>query len=169
MQFINDMKITQTAGFAYKSYKKMAADDGPCWSASIWLEGKKIGEVSDGGFGGPLNIEMPEAEMDRLVEALKAAGYVLDLRIEGTEIVLDEPKNNHDWLELVLPDLADSYDALKYWKSKCKTKIIFRKKGAKPDELLEYKKVYTEEFAAGIRKHYGDDLDMILNEAIAGL
>jgi hypothetical protein len=72
-------------------------------------------------------------------------------------------------LELVLPDLANCYDDLKYWKTQCRAKIIFRKKGAKQDELVENKRQYSEEFAAAMRKHYGDELDMILNEVLAGL
>lgn len=170
MEFITELKIAKAAGFEYKKYKVIGTDDGACWSAEIWLEGKKIGEVSDGGFGGPLNIDVPETDMDQLVEAFKSAGYVLDLRVPHTNYVLDEPKNSHGWLELVLPEMANHYDSLKHWKTQCKRKINIQVKAGKEKEnCLFYSQVYTPELAEQVRKQQGDNLLLIINEEIAAL
>lgn len=170
MEFINELKIAKAATFLYKKYKAIGTEDGACWSADVYLNGVKIGAVFDGGTGGPLQIDIPEADMDRLVEAFKKAGYVLDLRVPGTEYILDEPKNSHEWLELVLPEMANHYDTLKYWKSQCKRKIIVQvKKGPEKENLLTYSQAYTPELAVQVRKQQGDELLMILNEEIVGL
>jgi len=173
MQFITDLKAAQAAKFSFERYKVGAGtemgDGAPRWSADVMLAGVKIGSVNDDGDGSPCTIGIPVAEQDRLVAALKAAGYVLDLKVPGTTYVLDEPKTSHDFLDLALQEFANHYDTLKFWKSKCKTKSIFRLKGAQPDDFLHFKEKCSVEVGAMIRKRYGDELDLIMNEAIAGL
>ncbi|MGE8063814.1 hypothetical protein [Pseudomonas sp. NPDC089569] len=173
MEFITDLKTAQAAKFAFKKYKVGAGtemgDGAPRWSADVILDGKKIGTVNDEGDGSPFNIDIPVPEQDLLVAALKAAGYVLDLKVPGSKHVLNEPKDSYEYLTLALNDFADHYDELKYWKSRCKNKIVARRKGDKEREHAFYSLVYTEELAAEVRKAEGDNLVMIVNEAIAGL
>ncbi|MDF9779016.1 hypothetical protein [Pseudomonas baetica] len=173
MQFITDLKTAKAAGFCFKKYKVGAGsemgDGAPRWSADIILAGKKIGSVNYEGDGSPFTIDIPVPEQDRLMAALKAAGYVLDLNVPDTECVLDEPKNSSEYLTLAFDDFAGHYDELKYWKSRCKGKIVVRLKGDTARKHFFYPQVYNEDLAAQVRKAQGDNLVMIVNEAIAGL
>lgn len=173
MEFITDLKTAQAASFCFKKYKVGAGsemgDGAPRWSADVILAGKKIGSVNDEGDGSPTTIDIPVPEQDRLVAALKAAGFVLDLKVPGTEHVIDEPKDSHEYLNLALHDFADHYDELKYWKSRCKNKVVVRLKGHKAREHSFYSLAYSEEFAAQVREAQGDNLVLIVNEAIVGL
>ncbi|MHC5194776.1 hypothetical protein ACYSUW_13575 [Pseudomonas frederiksbergensis] len=173
MQFITDLKTAQSAEFCFKKYKVSAGsemgDGAPRWSADVILAGVKIGSVNDEGDGSPFTIDIPVPDQDRLVAALKAAGYVLDLKVPGTEYVLDEPKDSSEYLTLALDDFAGHYDELKYWKSRCKSKIVVRLKGDKGREHTFYPLVYSEDLAAQVRKAQGDNLVMIVNEAIVSL
>lgn len=173
MQFITDLKTAQYAKFCFKKYKVSAGsemgDGAPRWSADVILAGVHIGSVNDEGDGSPFTIDIPVPEQDRLVAALKAAGYVLDLKVPGTEYVLDEPKDSSEYLTLAFDDFAGHYDELKYWKSRCKGKIVVRLKGDTARKHMFYPQVYNEDLAAQVRKAQGDNLVMIVNEAIAGL
>lgn len=173
MQFITDLKTAQTAGFSLSKIKTgegtEMGDGAPAWSADVIFAGKKIGSANHNGDGAPASIDISEPDQDRLVVALKAAGYVLDLTVPDTKYVLDEPTTSYGYLELAFPHFVDQYNELKFWKGKCKTKSIFRLKGAKPEGFLHFNEKYSEEMGAMLRKRYGDELDLILNEAIASL
>lgn len=105
-----------------KNISKFRTDDGYAWSASFYLNGKKIGTAQNSGHGGPTNL--CHIDDDALKEILAFANVTSphnDYEFERAESVL----------EAVMWDVVDQ----RHTKSLLKRKVVARM----PDGIFEWK------------------------------
>ena len=131
------------------------------FTASLWVNGKRVGYLKNTGQGGPTNIDL---------YIMKDGGIV---RSDYTFDDLDEyVKESHSDLEyceveFFLYSLICDEDERRENKKLCRKRTVIRKPGCeyKEGEYEMYKIPYTPEFAVRIRKELGEDT-YILNEHI---
>ena len=131
------------------------------FTASLWVNGKRVGYLKNTGQGGPTNIDL---------YIMKDGGIV---RSDYTFDDLDEyVKESHSDLEyceveFFLYSLICDEDERRENKKLCRKRSVIRKPGCeyKEGEYEMYKIPYTPEFAVRIRKELGEDT-YILNEHI---
>jgi hypothetical protein len=123
----------------------------PCYSASIYLDNKRIGVVRNDGCGGCNCYDW------------------LDYKA-GREIERQEPD-----LDDIIFDLCNQADELKQLKRLCKTQILFQLKSENYEEgqyrslKPKYKgNPWTPAAKKYLQEKYGDDLGRIINEEIHG-
>lgn len=165
MKFIAILKQAKAAAIQLKNLKSMPTHDGEAWSCTVYLNGIKLGPVFEGGHGGCIEVDFSEAQQQALVDRLKAVGYELDL--VHPQFTLDAPTTAYGYLELSLPDISAAFEELKVVKRKLKKNTLYRLKSQKPDDYMISKTPFSPDVAAKLRKHYGDDLDIIFNEELA--
>lgn len=132
------------------------SDETTCFSATIYIDGKRAGEVVNRGCGGPNEYAFPDRELHKQFDAFCES-------LPPTE-------------EYALPMDADLYlDNLLYaWQDKqllkrqCKKTTLFRLKGElyKKDEWQTVKSAYNVKVKEYLDKKYGSRLGEILNESI---
>lgn len=148
-----------------KSYSTTETDRGVAWSCNLYLNGKKLGMVSNRGDGGMTHIDFGADEQSEVVALLKQHGYKLVLTYG--ELTVPEPDSNTDWLEFAVPQIGDEMAEIKSYKRKMKTGIYFEKKTA--PVFAFYKAEDTPRLREQIKAHYGSDFVGFLNEEIAAL
>ncbi len=165
MQTIDNLKAVKAAGVRVQSYSTTETDRGVAWSCNLYLNGKKLGMVSNRGDGGMTHIEFSADEQSEVVALLKQHGYKLMLTYG--ELTVPEPEGNTDWLEFAVSQIGDELAEIKSYKRKMKTGIYFEKKTA--PMFAFYKGVDTPNLRDQLKRHYGDDFVCFLNEEIAAL
>lgn len=109
--------VALAGGYSFKGSKKVMTHDGYAWSGSLCFNGKKIGEVADGGFGGPLEFNIDPAFKAQVKK--DSIAYVA-----ATEGVKEDTFKYTSPEEFFLPYLADWQDNLKSMKTKCKNRVM---------------------------------------------
>ena len=122
------------------------------YSASIYVDGKRIGVVSNSGTGGG-------NQYDWLNQ--KAAKVGLSLQIWAKN---QKTEYEYDKLDQIINDLADAFEDNQAMKRKCKTHIMFRLKGDPADEWRTIKAPYDDRAKAHMKKKYGDKIEVIAND-----
>lgn len=133
-----------------------------CFSADLYVDGKKIGECSNRGHGDPILINYFDAEAGRAFEE-----YCKSL--PPTPWPEDFPQNlpPHPMdAEGVIDGLVEDILRMKQYKSWCKNKTVVRLKGAKEGEWLIHKMPYSPQAKQAILARYGDKIEEILNETL---
>ena len=64
------------AGFALSKVQSVATDDGSCWSTVLTCDKRKVLRASNGGFGGPDEIEQLVSKEGRFRDLTPAAPYI---------------------------------------------------------------------------------------------
>lgn len=165
MQTIDNLKAVKASGVQLKSFSQTETDRGVAWSCNIYLNGKKLGMVSNRGDGGMTHIEFGPDEQSEVVALLKKHGYKLLLTYG--ELTAPEPDNNTDWLEFAIPQIGDEMAEIKTYKRKLKTGIFFAKKTAPTFAFIKFED--TPQRREQIKSHYGDDFVCFLSDEIAAL
>ena len=122
------------------------------YSASIYVDGKRIGIVSNSGTGGG-------NQYDWLNQ--KAAKVGLRLQIWAKD---QKTEFEYDKLDQIINDLADEFEERQAMRRKCKTHIMFRLKGDSEDEWRTIKAPYDDRAKAHMQKKYGDRIEVIAND-----
>ena len=121
------------------------------YSASIYVDGQRIGIVRNLGTGGG-------NEYDWLNQ--KAAKVGLRLQIWAKD---QKTEYEYDKLDQIINDLADEFEDNQAMKRKCKTHIMFRLKGDTKDEWRTIKAKYDDRAKAHMKKKYGERIEVIAN------
>ncbi len=147
-----------------KVHKDMS-EETDCFSAVLWIDGKKAAVVSNHGTGGPNMYHFDDRELER--KFFEACKHKAPMQTDYGPLDMDA--------DLLVGELLDEFQERKWLKKNTKTKIVFRlftddrnawrtlsKKtlgllGAVSPEQLK-------EVCDGIREKYGDDLETIANE-----
>lgn len=160
------LRTANKIGLTLKSLKTIETNDGYCWSANAVLAGVKIGTVGNGGHGGPLETSIKPDALAAIHSAAKDQYQPLDLygkpypEVEVTD---------EFFAEFFFEDIADDLRELKFWKRKLKTKSCARLKGAKEGEMIVWNAPFDAAMKEVMVKKYGDQIDVIYNEALADL
>jgi hypothetical protein len=125
------------------------------FSAKIYVDGKRIGVVSNSGTGGGNQYDWYEG-CAKIGHELEAYAQTLTFEFE------------YDKLDQFINRLADEIDEKKWLKRNCKNKTMFRLKddATEPGEGWRIvKRKFNRLVAAQLRQKYGDKLAVIANEA----
>jgi hypothetical protein len=150
-----------------------------CFTANLYVEGKKIAECGNHGHGGPTDIDyVRHPRVADIIERFKAHLKTLPPEKHGYET----SKGDHTKVvdgkfikefeipitdEFMVDRLLEKYLTRKWDKKLCRKGLCFRLKSTPKDQWEVTKGKYTPELAAKVRKRYGDELVEILNETIA--
>ena len=132
-----------------KNIQKFRTDDGYAWSATFYLDGKRIGPASDQGFGGEVNTR--ELNPDALA---KIEAYAKTLPKFGGDMNLEQDAAMV--LEAVMWDVVDQ----RHTKALLKRKIIARLPDGKIYEWRIKKGLSVELAIATFKTQYPDTITL---------
>ena len=128
-------------------HSAFASQETHCYQATIYVDGKKVGDVSNHGHGGSDNIYIKDREllkkMENSPEVKKAGGH----------------------LEYLFGELVNDFLEVREMKRKCKKSTCYNLKG---DPKGEYWVMKNQPFDLRVKNHlqtkHGDKLVEIINE-----
>jgi len=146
-----------------------------CFSASLFLDGKKIGEASNEGQGGCTFIHYVDANAKATLEAFAKSLNPADFkgwefRIEGFDVT--------DLVDILVEQedkKKETQKIVKKVKKDCADKVIFLKSGADPKmgySLLKCGAANIERGIIAMQTKYGKDITIVnglSDEAIASI
>lgn len=120
-----------------------------CFSADLWVDGKKTGQVRNEGHGGSHRYDIPYAIQDKLHEWAKA----LPRKYDDIEMDLDQ----------AIDTLLTESEHRRWLARNTKGKTLVRFKGDKKGSWAVFKTPYSAQVDAGIVKAHGDRIECIAN------
>lgn len=127
--------------------------EGGAFQASVYIDGKRAGLVSNDGYGGCNDYE------PRSLEGL-LDDYAKTLPKWSFADSAEEYEQDADYL---IGDLLDKAETEKWERKQCKGKTLVRFEDTKPDTWRVYKVPYSEENLAKIQKYAGKPVIECLN------
>lgn len=144
-----------------RNLKTFPGMEGQGFSAAIYVDGHRAGEVTDDARGGEFHYRVPDADLRTILAYAAEHGKELPPDLKhglspdaASRVQLDSLVN-----DLVTRALEDK--TIKRW---CSTKTVFRLKGDKPGEYRTIKANYSLKVAEHLREKHGESLEEILNE-----
>ncbi|WP_153785361.1 hypothetical protein [Pseudomonas sp. EMN2] len=162
MKPFDNLDAAKKANVQVKSYSRTDTNRGVAWSCNVYLGGKKLGMVSNDGSGGMTMVDISTDLQRQVVEALKVAGYQLELTLG--DCLIDEPDTVEGWFEFAIGQMGDEVFELKYYKRRAKTHTFVEKLTA--PFFAEYKAQDTPVTRAALQRQLGQDLVRFLNDTI---
>ena len=141
------------------------SEETACFSATLWIDGKKAATVSNHGTGGCNNFHFPFSD-HKVEEAFNA--YCASLPpLPGTKYDdgFEAPPLKMD-ADLYVSQLLEQWETRKWLKSQCRNKTLFRLKGDKAENWRIAKNKFNSDVKAAIIKHFGDKVEEFANETI---
>ena len=139
---------------------KALSDETTCFSADVWVEGRKIGVAMNRGHGSCHDYHWTDQEAGKALHEYAFQAY------DGKVIGNFQPPLTitFDHLDHLIDELINKAEEEKQMRRWCKTKVCIRLKGDKQGEWRTYRGTYSPEFAAALRTKHGEALEEILNE-----
>ena len=132
------------------------------FNASVYIDGKKVGEAKNAGHGGANDVDVRDSEGRWHRDLLKE----METECAKHTWAYDNETHNHN-LDSYIGELVDNVQEQRDLKRKCRTQTLFRI----PDEVYEdgeyhvMKRKYDDTVKSYLLKSHGDKID-ILNERI---
>lgn len=145
--------------YTLKGYKSFMSSDGYAFSATVYADGKKIGTVSNGGYGGPNDYSFIDKTAGDALEVYAKSLPPLESELFPEGLTMD--------LDLYIDELINDLEEKKVIKRHCKTKTLFQLKGDAKGEWRVIKTMYSPKVAEHLRNKYPDTLKEIANETRA--
>lgn len=132
------------------------SEETACFSATIYIDGKKAGEARNQGHGGPTNYHILDPKLRLAFEAFANSQPPVksDYSPDGLKMTPDF------YLDLLL----ERYEEDKMLKRHAKTKTIFRTTKQKAGEWLILNRLFSPAIKAELQRQHGDSLLEIGNE-----
>jgi hypothetical protein len=130
------------------------SDETECFSATIYIDGVKAGEVTNRGEGGPnaYSFNDVESRLNAYAKTLPKTKW------EGGEYEQDA--------DCVIGDLLDKFLALQEKKRWCRNAVVFKLKDDAEGQFRTIKATLDQRVRDFLAKKYGDRLDYILNDRL---
>jgi len=126
-----------------------------CFSATIYLDNKRVGTVRNSGRGGCNDYHWEKPEAGRQIEEFaKTLPLPSEYFSEGLPMDID----------LFIDDLMEKHEENKQYKRSCKTKTLFRLEGQEKGVYYEIKIPYSTQVKLKLQEKHGDKLVEIINE-----
>jgi len=139
-----------------KGLKTCNSQEGIAFSANIYLDGKKLGQVLDAGNGGMIEYQL----YDKEIKALQAfANTLFEKGVDDKGHCGYSPKN--DMLDYLVNFLVDDSRNVKKFNRMSKTKTLFRVKGDKKDEFRILSSAYSPKVKAYLLKEFKDQIEIV--------
>jgi hypothetical protein len=131
-------------------YSAHLSEETDAFSASIYLRGKRVGNVQNIGQGGPNEYHWLDREAGREIEAWASE--------QDTEYEFEK-------LDQILGSIANEVEELRWLKRNSKRNTLFMLKGEEKKGYRTVKAPYSPEVEAFIKKKYGEQVKTIINPA----
>lgn len=132
---------------------KHLSEETTAFTASVWLNGRRVGTARNDGRGGATELRVGERH-DDVVDACVA-------HPEAADIAEDRYRRGRA-VDVVIGALVEAVMETRYLKRRCRTKTLVITEDTKPGEVLEFNLAYSLRTAAQIRERY--DVVEIVNE-----
>ncbi len=146
--------FTDEPEYSVKNVKSFMGMEGLGYECSLYLDGKKIGTVTDTANGGIADFYLEKGEKEKLDNYCKTLP-----KNEEYDIEVD--------CDIFLSELVDNFENEKRettrFKRLCKTKTVYLLKDS-PDSLWSIKYKYCKKIADKLRVKHGENLVEIINE-----
>jgi hypothetical protein len=126
------------------------SEETECFSATIYLDGRKVGTVKNHGHGGCHEYYWTDYEAGRRLDEWAKA--------QPTEFEFEK-------LDQIFDSLLSKNEILSQLKRWVKNETLFRLKGDTRRKWRTFGAVYNAKVVAFLTKQYGDELELILNPA----
>ncbi len=133
------------------SVQERLSEETLCFSADIWVDGKKIGEVTNRGHGGCNDYYWHDAVKGKALEDYAKRTVT---------------KFNFDQLDIIIGDVIEKMQSEKQIKRWCKTKTVFRLLGDAAGEFRTVKSLFTPAVKTWLVGKYGSKIEKIYNETV---
>ena len=138
------------------------SEETTCFSATIYIDGKKAGLASNRGQGGPNDIDWTDYGLSAAYlgwltkETMPVDTY--DGKIELLETASEK-------LDHLIDAALDDFEERKWFKAQCRGKTLFHlKTDTVPDSWRVVKGAFGPEVKAWLTSRFGDELGEIANE-----
>lgn len=165
MQLIDNLKAVKASGVQIKAFSMTETHRGVAWSASVYLDGKKLGMVDNNGNGGMTHVGFGNAEQEKVRSLLKKHGYTLKLTYG--DLTVEEPALTEEWISFVVGQIGDEQHEVKAYKKKCK-KGIYVERNVEPT-FVYHTAEDSERMRAAIKASHGATFVAFLNEEFTAL
>jgi len=141
---------------------KQLSEETDCFSATIYIDGKKAGLAANRGQGGPNDIDWTDyglsaaylAWLDK--EVMPVDTY--DGKIELLETASEK-------LDHLIDAALNDFEEKKWFKTACRNRTVFRlKSDDRLDTWRTVKSAFSPAVKAWLQTRYGDELGEIANE-----
>lgn len=138
------------------SVNKRCSEETNCFSATVYVDGKKAGDAHNNGTGGQTMVWFQDRKLQEEVEK-----YCQSLSPHKSEFD-DLPMSLDFYIDLLVEEELKNREYRRW----CKNKLVFRLKGDCEGEFRTLKSPYTPEAKAWVMSKYKDEVEYILNERI---
>jgi lambda repressor-like predicted transcriptional regulator len=143
------------------SYNERLSEETAAFAAGIYIDGKKAGDASNHGHGGPTDIHIYDPDIRKAADAYCSTLPPLELGYGLNPIPMT--------LEHLIDGLLNDHLEAKEKKKWCKKDIVFRLKGDPSGSYRTIKKengVFSQRQRDYMQRHYGDKIEEILNDVL---
>jgi hypothetical protein len=139
------------------------SEETTCFSASVYIDGKRAGTAKNRGHGGPTTVNWTDRGLGEEYEKWARNQVIL------TEDPADPEKSMivDDWfkLEWKIGEALDAYLDMQWLKRQCKTRTLFRRTDQEDvDAWWVIEAPFCELAKKKLQQMYGDNLGEIANE-----
>jgi len=127
-----------------------------CFSASVYIDGKRVATASNRGYGGPNHYDWIVKDAEK-----QLADYAASLPPLESEYFQGELPINTD---LLIDQLLSKHEENKKLKGWCKKETLYRLKGDKDGQWRVLDFTYSERVKKALHNKLGDKLEEICNE-----
>ncbi|WP_122744906.1 hypothetical protein [Pseudomonas viridiflava] len=162
MQSFENLDAVKNAQVQIKSFKQAETHRGWSWSFVVYLNGKRLGLVSNDGSGSMTRVDFKLTQQKQFMLALKSAGYKLQLTCG--DVIFTEPETVETWLEFAVGQIGVELDELKSIRRRAKTQTFVEKRSE--PRFAAFKAEDTPANRAALQRQLGSDLVRFMNDAI---
>jgi hypothetical protein len=141
------------------------SEETTCFSATVYADGKRAGTVCNRGCGGSNEYHWADSVLGVEIEVWAEKEVIITADPINPEKVMFVDFEKLDWK---INEIIEALEEKKWFKAKCRGKVLFRLKGDDDSSWRTLKLrsggKYTDETKAWMVKRFGDDLGEIANE-----
>lgn len=146
------------------SINKQMSDETICFSATVYIDGKRAGTAHNRGCGGPTSVDWSDCDLGAEYEEWLADEVILAQDPTDPEKTMFITYEKIGWK---VGEALEAYEDARWLKRQCKTKTLFKLNDQEnPDDWWEIKAPFCELAKAKLQKMYGNNLGVIANETV---
>jgi len=134
---------------------RQLSEETPCFSATVYFEGKKVGTVGNRGRGGPNQYGWNDRPSNPDVEAWALANV-------GDASYCDSP------IDVFVNRALDNFEEQKQFKSWCRNKTVFNLVGDAAGTFRTINRKWCQAISNYLASEYGDRVDRVINQELYG-